>query len=405
MLAISRRVTPGDSSASPRATTRMASTSSVGLGVLDQEAAGPGAERVEDVLVDLERGQDDRRARRPGRDRRRSAGWRPGRRCRASGCPSARRRRRSGGPARPPRRRRRPRRRPRCRAPAPTSTRKPARTSAWSSASRTRIIGGPASGRRARHGRSRLPGARPASQGAAQRRSALPHPGQPGARAVAERGGTGAPSLMISIISSSPSCRRSRSRTRRGRGARRWSATPARCGRRPARPAAAAGPGLGPLGDGEPAAVVASTSAGCRAGRRHRRAPPAACRSTSVSPAARAGPTCWPRGWPGWPRRAAGSAASSMPAAVACTLIIAIEWATTSCSSRAIRIRSASTRRRVSSSRVSSACAARSARRPATCGAPRRSRRARPRPAAPATSSRSGRRASRTGRACPRPRR
>ena len=56
----------------------------------------------------------------------------------------------------------------------------------------------------------------------------------------------------------------------------------------------------------------------------------------------------------------AGSAASCMPAAVACTLIIAIECATTSCSSRAIRIRSASTRLRVSSSRACSARAAQS---------------------------------------------
>ena len=56
----------------------------------------------------------------------------------------------------------------------------------------------------------------------------------------------------------------------------------------------------------------------------------------------------------------AGSAVSCILAAVAWTLIIAIECATTSCSSRAIRIRSASTRLRVSSSRACSARAARS---------------------------------------------
>ncbi len=44
----------------------------------------------------------------------------------------------------------------------------------------------------------------------------------------------------------------------------------------------------------------------------------------------------------------------------ACTLTSAMWWATTSCSSRAIRIRSSATRRRASSSRVRSARSARS---------------------------------------------
>src|ERR1700750_2509673 len=54
---ISRRGTLGDSSASPVATPRPARLGR--LGVLDQEAAGPGAQRLEHVLVQLERGQDD----------------------------------------------------------------------------------------------------------------------------------------------------------------------------------------------------------------------------------------------------------------------------------------------------------------------------------------------------------
>ncbi len=55
--------------------------------------------------------------------------------------------------------------------------------------------------------------------------------------------------------------------------------------------------------------------------------------------------------WSGW----LSSTWAAMPA---CTLIIDMLWATTSCSSRAIRSRSASTRRRASSSQ---ACSARSA--------------------------------------------
>ena len=65
--AISRRVTRGDSSASP-AGDRPHRPQQVGrLGVLDQEAAGPGAERLEDVLVELEGGQHDHPRCRPGR--------------------------------------------------------------------------------------------------------------------------------------------------------------------------------------------------------------------------------------------------------------------------------------------------------------------------------------------------
>ena len=118
---ISRRVTLGESSASPRATTRTALQQLGGLGVLDQEAAGPGPDRLVDVLVGFERGQDehlDAGEVLVGRDA-------PGRfepvDARASGCPSAPRRRARCGPARPPGRRRRPRRRRRYRRRRPAS--------------------------------------------------------------------------------------------------------------------------------------------------------------------------------------------------------------------------------------------------------------------------------------------
>ena len=55
--AISRRVTEGASSASPDATRRMPLDELVGGNVLEQEAAGAGAKRVVDVLVELEGGE------------------------------------------------------------------------------------------------------------------------------------------------------------------------------------------------------------------------------------------------------------------------------------------------------------------------------------------------------------
>src|SRR5690606_39951567 len=57
--AISRRVTLGDSSASPAATARTAVDQLDRLGVLDEEAARSAAQRLEHVLVQLERGEDD----------------------------------------------------------------------------------------------------------------------------------------------------------------------------------------------------------------------------------------------------------------------------------------------------------------------------------------------------------
>ena len=57
--AISRRVTPGDSRASPRGDDPDGLQQLRGLGVLDQEPARPGPDGLEHVLVELERGQDD----------------------------------------------------------------------------------------------------------------------------------------------------------------------------------------------------------------------------------------------------------------------------------------------------------------------------------------------------------
>ena len=75
------RVTDGASSAPPSATVRIACSRSRWRGVLEQEAAGAVAQRVEDVLVALERGQHDD----PGAGQlgvgRRSGGSPRGRRC------------------------------------------------------------------------------------------------------------------------------------------------------------------------------------------------------------------------------------------------------------------------------------------------------------------------------------
>ena len=54
---ISRRVTAGAMTPSPRATVRTASTSAVGVDVLEQEPGRAGPQRPEDVLVEVERGE------------------------------------------------------------------------------------------------------------------------------------------------------------------------------------------------------------------------------------------------------------------------------------------------------------------------------------------------------------
>ena len=77
----------------------------VGAGVLEQEAAGAGAQRAVDVLVEVERRDDDDRERVRGRPARRATGWprcRPGRGMRMSNRQtSGRSRRASSTAARP----------------------------------------------------------------------------------------------------------------------------------------------------------------------------------------------------------------------------------------------------------------------------------------------------------------
>ena len=86
----------------------------LGRDVLEQEPAGPGGQRRVDVVVEVERRQDDHAGSvgvgRPG-----CGGSPPARPSPASGCPSAPRRAGSAGPRRPPRPRWSPRRPPRCR--------------------------------------------------------------------------------------------------------------------------------------------------------------------------------------------------------------------------------------------------------------------------------------------------
>ncbi len=139
--AIRRRVTTGSTRPLPSATARMAVDQHLRLGVLEQEARGPGAQGAEDVLVEVEGGDDDH-VDDLGRDSAaRPAGGSPrGRRGAACARPSARRRPPGAARGRPPARRPPPRRR----SPGPgsdsSSTRNPLRTMAWSSAISTRII-------------------------------------------------------------------------------------------------------------------------------------------------------------------------------------------------------------------------------------------------------------------------
>ena len=134
----------------------------LGRVVLEHEAARADAKRLVDVLVEVERRQDqdaDDRRRRRG-----SCGWPRGRRGSACGCPSARRSARSARPSRRLRHRSRPRPRPRCPSAFFKSIRNPARTIHWSSATRTRIVIG------------RLEGAGAAHSGGTRRRSAPARP-------------------------------------------------------------------------------------------------------------------------------------------------------------------------------------------------------------------------------------
>ena len=91
-------------------------------GVLQQEAAGTGAYRLVDVVVEVERRQDQDLGA-VGRVAADDASSPRSRRCRASGCPSAPHRGGGRGTARSPRGRWWPRRPPRCRVRSPGSSR------------------------------------------------------------------------------------------------------------------------------------------------------------------------------------------------------------------------------------------------------------------------------------------
>ncbi len=84
------------------------------LRVLDEEAAGPHPERLEHVLVDVERGEDHDPSAIELHRSARSFALPPARPSPASGCPSGRRRERAPRPSAGRLGRRRPRRRPRC---------------------------------------------------------------------------------------------------------------------------------------------------------------------------------------------------------------------------------------------------------------------------------------------------
>ena len=107
----SRRVTEGASRASPRATTRTASTRSAGRTSLSMKPLAPGPQCREDRVVDVVGGQHDEP--RSGCPTRRSRGSPAGHRHWASVRRSARRRAAAGRRGRRPRARPRPRRPPR----------------------------------------------------------------------------------------------------------------------------------------------------------------------------------------------------------------------------------------------------------------------------------------------------
>ena len=190
---------PGDrgaSSASPAAHhPDRRRSSSVRRGVLEQEAAGAGPQRRVDVLVQVEGGQHERPGRRsvagsaairrvasmPSSPGIRTSISTTSGRCRRASATAC-----SAG--------RRPRRPPRGRAPAPSSTRNPSRTSAWSSATATRIVTSSpvrsAAARPAPASRRRRPARPPACRLHGRTRSRIPTspcPGGPSGRGGSAR--------------------------------------------------------------------------------------------------------------------------------------------------------------------------------------------------------------------------
>ena len=276
-----------------------------------------------------------------------------------------------------PRRRRPPRRRPRGRRRASISTRKPARSRAWSSASTTRIVIGSGSGVKGRctATRNRSVPRRPGVDGAAARGHPLVHADQPEPAA----GGVGRAGRQV-VLDDQVDGRR---------GAGELEPGPA--------VAVALGVGEGLLDDAVGAAswhgrrarrAGVAGACGCRPGARRRRTRRSARRDRRARGPAAVGAVCAVAGSPSSPgsRRTwsrppsssstveaeartdssdssawSGSVRSSTLAAADCTVITAMRWATTSWRSRAMRRRSSTTWRRASSSRAASARRARSA--------------------------------------------
>ena len=138
-VSIRRRVTDGDEQRVAVGDEADAGDELLGRDVLEQEAARAGAERVEDVLVEVE-GRQYQHPWRVARSRRGSGGSPRGRPSSACGCPSARRPgrvRRAASTASSPSLPRRP---PAGPSSASRIIRNPARTSVWSSAIKTPML-------------------------------------------------------------------------------------------------------------------------------------------------------------------------------------------------------------------------------------------------------------------------
>ena len=236
---MTRAVTLGDRRAPPATTRPDRGHEVLRRGVLDEEPAGPGAKRLEDVLVELERRQDDDARRGAARLEQPAGRLQPVHRP-ASGCPSGRRRVVASGRPRGPRRR----------SPAsPTTSMSASRledpagtrpgSSCWSSTRTTRIgalIGQSTAGSdRTVDGarprpRSRRPAVGPAIDGPAdgeRTRSRMPGMPMP-PPAVPRRGRARAAARSRPTGPARPGSSRTRQRRpgHRRRGAGHWSALP-----------------------------------------------------------------------------------------------------------------------------------------------------------------------------------
>ena len=199
---ISRRVIDGASSASPAAHDADRRDELLGRRVLEQEAARAGSQRGVDVLVEVERGQDQHARSAAGRECSRAGGLDAvhaghadvhqhdvGRGARAT--------------VGPPRRRRRPRRPPRC----PAGPRGPSgsrlRTSSWSSTITTRMLmPATSTGQPRRHPKAAARRARPVSSSPPSSATRSRMPTRPWPAHRRRSGAAGPPSSTTS--SSSP---------------------------------------------------------------------------------------------------------------------------------------------------------------------------------------------------------